>query len=477
MTDLSPTPTRSSRLRTALSALIVSLTLNAAAQALEPVSSSLKTLQRLDDSQIANRPLKIRAWRTHEGTGVLFIETREVPVVDISVRFSAGSSRDDDMPGRAAMTLKLLHQGIDGKDAQTLADTFDQLGAQLTSSVDKDEVRVSLRTLSDTHTRRAAVELFTQLVSKPAFTSAATERIKATALNELKLARQTHASATQQALHAQLYAGHPYASAQAGNEQSIAQIEVKHLRAFHQKAYSASNALLVIVGDISPDDATNLSIAVGQALPQGPKLAAVPLATGIATRPGHAHVEALSGQTHIMLAQPGVPANHPDYVALQVASLLFGGSGNNRLINQLRHKRGLTYSATSSMPLWEAGGPWTISLQTDPELQDATIKLVKEVFEQWSREGPTEQELADVKRRLAGNLPLTSASNAQMLEQLLIIGAHGLPRNFDALVMQAQQLTPQRIKAVINRYFKADQWAVTSLGPTTAQRPLPAPAP
>ena len=69
------------------------------------------------------------------------------------------------------------------------------------------------------------------------------------------------------------------------------------------------------------------------------------------------------------------------------------------------------------------------------------------------------------------------ASNAQMLQQLLLIGAHGLPRNFDALVMQAQQLTPAHIKAVINRYLKADQWVITSHGPTTTQRPLPVPAP
>ncbi|NNA16515.1 insulinase family protein [Pseudomonas lundensis] len=477
MTDLCPTPKRSSFLRAARSVLVVSLSLNAAAHAVEPVSTGLKTLETLDDSHIANRPLKIHAWSTHEGTGVLFIETREIPVVDLSVRFSAGSSRDDEMPGRAALTLKLLHQGIEGKDAQTIADTFDQLGAQLTSSVDKDEVRVNLRTLSEPKTRSAAVELFTQLVSAPAFSPAATERIKATALNELTLARQNPALLTQQALHAQLYAGHPYASAQAGNEQSIAKLGAEHLRAFHQQAYSASNALLVMVGDLSLDDATTLSIALSQALPQGPKLAPIALSMGMATRPGHAHVEALSGQTHIMLAQPGIPANHPDYVALQVASLLFGGSGHNRLINELRHKRGLTYSAASFMPLWEAGGPWTISVQTDPDHQEATIRLVKTLFEQWLDEGPTEQELVDVKRRLAGNLPLTSASNAQMLQQLLLIGAHGLPRNFDALVMQAQQLTPAHIKAVINRYLKADQWVITSHGPTTTQRPLPVPAP
>ena len=91
----------------------------------------------------------------------------------------------------------------------------------------------------------------------------------------------------------------------------------------------------------------------------------------------------------------------------------------------------------------------------------------------WLRDGPTEQELVAVKRRLAGNLPLTSASNAQMVQQLLIMGAHDLPRNFDALVIQAQKLSRQDIKDAINRYSRADKWKVASLGPTVEQRPLP----
>ena len=115
-----------------LAALLLSLCLNAQAQATEGPATALQSLQTLDDSQIAARPLSIRAFATHEGTRVLFIETRALPIVDISVRFSAGSSRDDASPGLANLTLKLLNQGVAGMDAKAIAETFDQLGAQLT---------------------------------------------------------------------------------------------------------------------------------------------------------------------------------------------------------------------------------------------------------------------------------------------------------------------------------------------------------
>ena len=455
-----------------IAALLLCLCLSAPAQATEGPTTTLQTLQTLDDSHIAARPLSIRVYTTHEGTRVLFIETHTLPIVDISVRFSAGSSRDDTWPGLANLTLKLLNQGVDGMDAKAITETFDQLGAQLTASVDKDEARLTLRTLSDGETRKAAIDLFTRLIAQPAFTPDAVERAKASALNAIGLVQQNPTARLQQALHAQVYGNHPYARPVEGNAQSLALIDAGKVRGFHQKAYTAANALLVIVGDISNDDATDLSIALSQALPQGPALAPLAVSMDLTLPPGHTHLEAPYNQTLIMLAQPGVPANHPDYVALQVASLIFGGSSSSRLINELRHKRGLTYTASAFMPLWQAGGPWTISLQTAPDQQEATLALVKELFTEWLREGPTEEELVAVKRRLAGNLPLTSASNAQMVQQLLLMGAHDLPRNFDALVMQAQKLSRQDIKDAINRYSRADKWKVASLGPTVEQRPL-----
>ena len=453
--------------------LLLSLCLSVPARATEGPATALQTLKNLDDNQIAARPLSIRAFATHEGTRVLFIETHALPIVDISVRFSAGSSRDDASPGLANLTLKLLNQGVEGMDAKAIAETFDQLGAQLTASVDKDEARLTLRTLSDGETRKAAIDLFTQLITQPAFAPDAVERAKASALNAIGLVQQNPTARLQQTLHAQVYGNHPYARPVEGNAQSLALIDAGKVRGFHQKAYTAANALLVIVGDISNDDVTELSIALGQALPQGPALAPLALSMDLTLPPDHIHLEAPSPQAFIMLAQPGVPANHPDYVALQVASLIFGGSSSNRLINELRHTRGLTYATSAFMPLWQAGGPWTISLQTAPDQQEATLALVKELFAQWLRDGPTEQELVAVKRRLAGNLPLTSASNAQMVQQLLIMGAHDLPRNFDALVIQAQKLSRQDIKDAINRYSRADKWKVASLGPTVEQRPLP----
>lgn len=454
--------------------LLLNLSLSAHAQATEGPTTALQSLQTLDDSQIAARPLSIRAYATHERTRVLFIETHALPIVDISVRFSAGSSRDGDLPGLANLTLKLLNQGVEGMDAKAITETFDQLGAQLTASVDKDEARLTLRTLSDGQTRKAAIDLFTRLIAQPAFAPAAVERAKASALNAIGLVQQNPTARLQQTLHAQVYGNHPYARPVEGNAQSLALIDAEKVRGFHQNAYTAANALLVIVGDISNDEATDLSIAISQALPQGPALAPVELAMDLTSPPGHTHLEAPYSQTLIMLAQPSVPANHPDYVALQVASLIFGGSNSSRLINELRHKRGLSYAASAFIPLWQAGGPWTISLQTAPDQQDATLALVKTLFAEWLRDGPTEEELVAVKRRLAGNLPLTSASNAQMVQQLLLMGAHDLPRNFDALVIHAQKLSRQDIKDAINRYTRADKWKVASLGPTVEQRPLSA---
>ena len=53
----------------------------------------------------------ITSWRTANGARVLFVEARELPIVDVSVLFDAAGSRDGDRPGLARLTNGLLAEG------------------------------------------------------------------------------------------------------------------------------------------------------------------------------------------------------------------------------------------------------------------------------------------------------------------------------------------------------------------------------
>lgn len=51
-----------------------------------------------------------------------------------------------------------------------------------------------------------------------------------------------------------------------------------------------------------------------------------------------------------------------------------------------------------------------INLQTRAELSEGTLALVKQLLADYLRDGPTQQELDNAKRELAGSFPLSTAA-------------------------------------------------------------------
>jgi zinc protease len=274
-----------------------------------------------------------------------------------------------------------------------------------------------------------------------------------------------------------LLPGHPYAQPIFGTEKGVAALSRQQVHAFHRQAYAGSNAVITLVGDLTVEQAQAMSLQVFNALPASAEMASmtpVPRSEDAATS---RHIERPLSQTQIMLGQPGVTRQHPDYVALTVAHTIFGGQKiSSRLMTELREKRGLTYVVQLKTAFWQGGGSAIISLKTSPQFSDGAVKLVQSMYRDYLQSGPTQQELDDTLRQLRSTSVRNSASNSQILSRLVTINQHDLPLDLDFSVEQAQGLTVAQIKEALNRHFDADQWRVVTLGPTVEQQPLPLPA-
>lgn len=151
-----------------------------ASPALEKAQSSnkLQSLAELDDKAPTNRKLDVQTWTTAEGAKVLFVEAHELPMFDVRILFAAGSSQDGNVPGLALMTNAMLNEGVPGKDVSQIARDFEGLGADFGNGAYRDMALVSLRSLSDSDKRDAALSLFDQVIGKPTFPADSLARIK-----------------------------------------------------------------------------------------------------------------------------------------------------------------------------------------------------------------------------------------------------------------------------------------------------------
>lgn len=444
-----------------------------------PVTSAdpdqLESLAALGDNDPSRRDLNIQTWQTAEGAKVLFVEARELPMFDLQLTFAAGSSHDDGVAGLASLTNAMLNEGVPGKDVSAIAAGFEDLGADFGNGAFRDMAIASLRSLSAAEQREPAVQLFTQVLGQPTFPDDSLARIKNQMLAGFEFQKQNPGKLASLALFERLYGSHPYAHPSDGTAESVPAIRREQLQAFHAKAYTAQNAVIALVGDLSRSDAEALASQVSAALPKGPGLPRI--AQPEAPEPGRQHIEFPSKQTHLMIAQLGIDRRDPDYAALYLGNRVFGGGGfGTRLMTEVREKRGLTYGVYSGFSAMQARGPFMINLQTRAELSDGTLQLIKDMLAEFVSNGPTADELNNAKRELAGSFPLSTASNADIVGQLGSMGFYDLPlSHLEDFMRDVQALSVEQVKAAMAKHLNPEALVIVTAGPTVPQEALPPP--
>jgi zinc protease len=448
-----------------------------ASEALDKAKATqkLQSLAELDSKAPSHRSLNVQTWNTAEGAKVLFVEARELPMFDMRLIFAAGSSQDGNAPGLALLTNAMLNEGVAGKDVSAIAQGFEGLGADFGNGAYKDMALASLRSLSAVDKRTPALKLFAEVVGKPTFPADSFARIKNQMLAGFEYQKQNPGKLASLELMNRLYGDHPYAHSSDGTAKSIPPITLAQLRAFHEKAYAAGNVVIALVGDLSRAEAEAVAAQVSADLPKGPAMAKVEQPTDPKSSIGH--IEFPSKQTNLMIAQLGIDRDDPDYAALSLGNQILGGGGfGTRLMSEVREKRGLAYGVYSGFSPMQVRGPFMINLQTRAEMSEGTLKLVQDVLADYLKTGPTQKELDDAKRELAGSFPLSTASNADIVGQLGAMGFYNLPLSYlDDFMRESQSLTVEQVKTALNKHLSTDKMVIVSAGPTVPQKPLPAP--
>ncbi|MGY4534072.1 zinc protease [Pseudomonas sp. TE3786] len=447
----------------------------AAPAAASKAPDHLESLSALEGQAPSHRSINIQTWKTAEGAKVLFVEAHQLPMFDLRLTFAAGSSQDGDTPGLAMMTNAMLNEGVTGKDVSAIAAGFEDLGADFGNGAYRDMGVVSLRSLTAADKREPALKLFAEVLGQPTFPADSLVRIKNQVLAGFEYQKQNPGRLAGLELFKRLYGDHPYAHSSDGTAKSVPGITIAQMQAFHRKAYAAGNSVIALVGDLSRTEAEAMAAQVSAALPKGP---ALPKTVQPAEpQAGLTHIEFPSKQTTLMLAELGIDRAEPDYAALFLGNQILGGGGfGTRLMDQVREKRGLTYGISSGFTAMQARGPFMISLQTRAEQSQGALQLVQDILRDYLANGPTQKEVDDAKRELAGSFPLSTASNGDIVAQLGAIGFYDLSLSYlEDFMQQVQALDVARVKTAMAKHLNADNLVIVTVGPTVPQKPLPPP--
>lgn len=373
---------------------------------------------------------EIERWQTDNGTQVLYVQAEALPMLDLRLVFDAGAARDGDLPGTALMTISMLEEGAAGMSANEIASGFADVGARFSTNSERDMAVLSLRTLTDPVAQKPAVELFSKVVSEPDFPEAAFKRLQNQRKTRLQSEKQSPGSVASRAFYQQLYSDHPYANMPSGTDESVDALSTAALKTFYEQFYVAENAVLVIVGDVDRKQAEQLADIVTATLPAGQQAPALPEVPPLESAKQET-IEHPSTQTHLLVGQPGMTRHDPDFFPLYVGNHILGGSGLVSVINdEIREKRGLSYSAYSAFVPMRAKGPFMMSLQTRNEQADEALSVLKKTLTDFIENGPDKSQLTAAQKNITGGFALRVDSNQEIADYLAMMGFYQLPLDY-----------------------------------------------
>ncbi len=419
----------------------------------------------------ADAAVKIQQWQTSAGAEVYFVENHDLPIIDLSVNFSAGSARDTtEKSGVAGITRYLMALGAAGMSDEVIANKMADIGAILGGDFDVDRAAFKLRTLSSAREQAQALDVFTKVLQKPDFPEAVLTREKARIISGIQESATRPESISSKAFMSAMYGKHPYSLDESGEVETVAKIQREDLQDFYNKYYSAKGAVIAMIGDLTREQANSIAENISNGMPKSVEIAPIP-AVDYPTKPIEQRIAHPASQSHILLGYPGVKRGDPDMFPLYVGNYILGGGGFvSRLTEEVREKRGLVYSVYSYfMPMAELG-PFQIGLQTKKDQADAALKLVHETLDKFMKNGVTEKELTAAKANIIGGFPMRIDSNGKILEYLSVIGFYKLPLNYlDEYNKKVASVTTAQIKEAFNRRLKPENFVTVIVGDPNAK--------
>lgn len=410
---------------------------------------------------------KIQHWTTSNGARVYFFPADSLPMMDLRVVFDAGAARDGDKHGLALLTNGLLAEGAGEWNTDQIAGRFDGVGASFSNSSHRDMSVLSLRSLTKEDLLQTALETFKVVLTQPTFPEDAFERERRRLLIGLEQQKQSPDAISDKTFYETLYQGHPYGHMPTGEIETVKNISRDDLKAFYEKFFVAKNAVVAIVGDLSRVQAEKVAEDIMSGLPTGEAAAALPDVASLGEAK-KVEVSFPSTQSHLLVGQPGITRNDPDYFPLYVGNHVLGGSGLVSILSdEIREKRGLAYSSYSYFIPMSEKGPFIMGLQTKNESVQESLTVLRDVLKDFVNNGPSKEQLNAAKKNLTGGFALRIASNSKIVENLASIGFYNLPLDYlDQYIPKVEAVTLEQVKDAFKRRINPDKLVTVIVGDT-----------
>ena len=361
------------------------------------------------------------------GLKVIVAKSSDLPLVSAELTVRTGAAADPQgLAGAVGMTAGMLTEGTKTRSAQQIASQSEALGATLSSGGGQDSSSVSLNVMPDK--LPAAMAIMADVARNPAFAQEELDRQRAQALDGLSVAFQSPGQLAGFAASPVIFSGTPFGHVATGTQTSLPKIQASDLAALHATYFRPDNAILVLTGDITPEQGLALAEqAFGDwKAPAGPAPARVTVTPQAKPRAVAIDLPG-TGQAAVTVVKAAIPRGDPAYYPGIVTNSVLGGGYSARLNQEIRIKRGLSYGANSRLSAMRTTGLFRASAQTKNESAPQVLDLIVAELSRLAQMPASAEELKARKSVLIGSFGRELATTDGLAGILGSLALYDLP--------------------------------------------------
>lgn len=382
------------------------------------------------------------------GLRVIVVERHEVPLVTAQVVVKSGAESDpENLAGLAEMTANLLTKGTTTRSATEIAEQIEALGGSIETAARWDASVAQVDVMSSRLPQ--ALEILADVVRNPSFKDEEIERQRAQTLDEVRVALGQPGSLARYVAARVVFGGMPYGHTINGTPETLQRIKRDDIVKLHSEIFRPDNAILVIGGDIAPDNGFSLaekffgswqSQRAQQAKPkpanpnnpfENVELVVIP------THPPDIYNGSKivvidkpdAGQAAVVVTRKGIARTDPDYFRALVTNAVLGGGYSARLNEEVRIKRGLSYGAGSQIDARRGVGLFTAAAQTKNESAAEVAQIMLDEVSKLATAPVPTDEMTPRKATLTGDFGRQLETNAGFVARVASLALYGLSLN------------------------------------------------
>ena len=395
------------------------------------------------------------------GLNVIVVENHRLPAVSWSMTLDYAPFLEGNQAGLTGVVSDMMSAGTEMRTKAQIAEEVEFLGATFRANA-KGFFASSL----SKHTGDL-LRIVSDAVLHPIFPQAELDKVKKQVLSGLANTPTSPGSIASNLVASTNFGRlHPYGEVM--TEETLEKIERQDLVDYHMTFFRPNAAFLIVVGDITPDEAyAKASVHFGKwTRADIPYTRVVPAKFPTGNQVRFSGIEG-AVQSTINITQPvPFPPGHPDAAAIQLMnSILGGGAFSGRLMQNLREDKAYTYGARSSLSADPVTAQFVAYADVRTEVTDSALVEFMTEINRIRNEKVDSAELTTAKAFLSGNFARSLENEGTVARFALNIERYDLPEDYYQTYLQRlADVTVEDIQRVAQNMLKPNNLNICVVG-------------